>query len=104
MHAHDHDGDMVAQRPPAGRPDPVAHTHVPEAMPAVAPSSYSPNSVLRMQRLVGNRAITSVLATPVVQRCGPTPCGCGPAERAEKEAAMPAASATHDGGAEMAGQ
>jgi hypothetical protein len=106
MHAHEHDGDLDTLHPRAARPDPERHAHALDAVPPIASGSQSPNSVLRLQRLAGNRATASMLAQPTVQRCGPTPCDCGPEERAGKEASMLSSAPTHDhdGAADTAAQ
>jgi len=70
--------------------------------------SNSVASLLGLQRLAGNDAVTQYLAGrrsaapgiafPVVQRCGPTPCNCSGEERADYAAGHPnEQSPGHDG-------
>ncbi|GAB2579735.1 hypothetical protein GCM10027168_10730 [Streptomyces capparidis] len=86
--AADHD------RPRHPGPAPAQH---PAAAPHPGPP-LSPQAVLRLQRLAGNRAARTVVPPPrttvppapaalAVQRCGPVPCDCTEEERARKEGA-----------------
>jgi hypothetical protein len=75
-HTHATDERVVSGR----RAD---HPHRPAVEPAL-PFPYSARSVLGMQLLAGNRAVSLA-----VQRCGPnSTCDCPPEERAAKEATM----------------
>jgi Domain of unknown function (DUF4157) len=72
------DGLLLAQRFPGARP----------RGPRLAPDQQW---ILHLQRTAGNAAVVQLLSDGgVIQRCGPTPCDCSPAERAQAEAESPA--------------
>jgi hypothetical protein len=75
----------------------LTHRHA-----AIGGEPFEPNDrLLRLQRSIGNQAVaqllrasvdghavhapSSVMRATLIQRCGPTPCNCSAAERAEKE-------------------
>ena len=79
------------------RQAPAGHGRPQHAGPSrVARAPDRAGLVMALQRSAGNRAVIGLLGTGLtpgtsVQRCGPTPCDCGPEERAEKEAQTPGA-------------
>lgn len=84
-------GPALRSAPPTTRPfGPSAH-QTPRRPDAVG----SPAWLLSVQRTAGNRAVSALVrarppspSAPTVQRCGPIPCDCSDAERAEYDRAQ----------------
>jgi hypothetical protein len=81
---------------PARRPRPRSDGHGADAMVATLQRHGVPrggrgfgfggqSAVLRLQQTHGNAAVQRLVSSEAgIQRCGPTPCGCSPQERAAR--------------------
>jgi outer membrane protein OmpA-like peptidoglycan-associated protein len=96
MHASGQTHEGEPPRQALRRPSAEAHLVVARSpLPVkIAPSVLTPAQLVFLQKQAGNgsverllRATWARMASPVIQRCGDTPCACSDEERADKQAA-----------------